>query len=205
MQNTQNLPDQSDVTAADSETKVKASEPVTSVNTDAKAVPKKAAKPVFTLPKKASATPAKSPSANASPAKPVAKTAPKAAAKAVAKPAASATEKLAKVAPAKAAPKAATKPVAKNPPKASKQAAPKETKEAKDKKVKLVRDSIAIPKTEYAVLAELKLRAAKLASEAKKTEIIRAGIKALASMSDKDFLAAVKSVPNLKTGRPSKD
>ncbi len=77
-------------------------------------------------------------------------------------------------------------------------------KSDKDKKIKMVRDSIAIPKAEYLVLDSLKLRAATLAIPAKKTEILRAGIKALAAMSDKAFLSAVRSVPNLKTGRPAK-
>lgn len=80
---------------------------------------------------------------------------------------------------------------------------PKQDKPAKSKKPKLVRDSFTIPKAEYLVLDELKLRAAKLASPVKKTELIRAGIKALAGMSDTSFLAAVKAVPVIKTGRPA--
>jgi hypothetical protein len=83
--------------------------------------------------------------------------------------------------------------------------APPTSKLDKEKKIKMVRDSISIPKAEYVVLDALKLRAATLAAPAKKTEIIRAGIKALAAMSDKAFLSAVRSVPNLKTGRPAKD
>lgn len=75
---------------------------------------------------------------------------------------------------------------------------------AKDKKIKLVRDSISIPKDEYVVLAELKLRAGKLSVPVKKTELIRAGIKALAAMPNAAFLSAVRAVPNLKTGRPAK-
>lgn len=71
-------------------------------------------------------------------------------------------------------------------------------------KTKVVRDSFTIPKPEYAVLDELKLRAAKLATPTKKSELIRAGIKALAGLSDKAFLAAIDQVPNLKTGRPPK-
>jgi hypothetical protein len=74
----------------------------------------------------------------------------------------------------------------------------------KKKKPKMVRDSFTIPKAEYAVLAELKERAAGLHISAKKTELVRAGIKALAGMSDASFATAVKGVPNLKTGRPTK-
>lgn len=77
-------------------------------------------------------------------------------------------------------------------------------KQLKDKKIKMVRDSIAIPKTEYLVLDEMKLRAGKLEVQIKKTELIRAGIKLLAALPDAAFQAALRAVPNLKTGRPSK-
>ena len=77
-------------------------------------------------------------------------------------------------------------------------------KPAKAKKPKMVRDSMTMPKAEYAVLDELKLRAAKLGNPMKKTELLRAGIKALAAMSETGFVVALKAVPSLKTGRPSK-
>lgn len=79
-----------------------------------------------------------------------------------------------------------------------------EAKPSKAKKPKLVRDSFTIPKTEYAVLDELKQRAVKLAHPVKKSELLRAGIKALSGMSDAALLAALKAVPSIKTGRPSK-
>jgi hypothetical protein len=78
------------------------------------------------------------------------------------------------------------------------------SKPPKLKKTKMVRDSMTIPKAEYAVLDTLKLRAAKLSKPTKKTELLRAGIKALAAMSDASFLLALKAVPSLKTGRPGK-
>ena len=68
----------------------------------------------------------------------------------------------------------------------------------------MVRDSLTMPKLEYVVLEALKLRAAKMSTPVKKTELIRAGIKALAAMADTAFLDAVRAVPSLKTGRPSK-
>lgn len=135
------------------------------------------------------------------PAKSVAKPSAKAATKPVAPVVKKATPKPAIKVGAKVEPKV----IVKTTPKSAMLPAAKEPKVAKNKKMKLVRDSIAIPKDEYSVLADLKLRAAKLACEAKKTEIIRAGIKALAAMSDKEFLAVVRSVPNLKTGRPVKN
>ena len=77
-------------------------------------------------------------------------------------------------------------------------------KPASPKKPKLVRDSFTIPKVEYAVLDHLKQRADRLASPAKKSELLRAGIKALAAMSNAAFVAALGVVPAIKTGRPSK-
>jgi len=74
----------------------------------------------------------------------------------------------------------------------------------KPKKPKLVRDSFTMPKGEYAVLDELKMRAAKLGRPTKKSEVLRAGVQALAALGDAAFLAAVNGVPAIKTGRPAK-
>ncbi len=82
---------------------------------------------------------------------------------------------------------------------------PKAAKPAREKKAKLVRDSFTIPKDEYGALGELKHRAGSLALPIKKSELLRAGIKALTAMSDRAFLAALKAVPTIKTGRPAKD
>jgi hypothetical protein len=120
----------------------------------------------------------KSPAAKAPAKKPVLK---KAAAKPTAKPATKA--------PIKAAAPKTTKPV-------------KVVKPAKVKKPKLVRDSFTIPKDEYVVIDALKTRAGKLGQPIKKSELLRAGIKALAAMSDIQFKAALSNVPTIKTGRP---
>lgn len=85
------------------------------------------------------------------------------------------------------------------PPRATKNALP--VPPAKPKQ-KLVRDSFTIPKPEYAVLQNLKARAAALKRPIKKSELLRAGIAALNGMPDKTFLAALNAVPSLKTGRP---
>lgn len=112
-----------------------------------------------------------------------------------------------KLAIKKAAPVA--KPVAKSTARkpASANTAPKivkQSKPAKPKKIKMVRDSMSIPKDEYTVLQDLKVRASKLGMSVKKTEVLRAGIKALASLSDAALLTSLKAVPSLKTGRPAK-
>jgi len=106
--------------------------------------------------------------------------------------------------------KPAAKGAPKSAPKAKKPAAPKPVakpvvaKPVKEKKPKMVRDSFTMPKPEYVVMDALKLRAAKLTVSVKKTELLRAGVKALAAMEDAAFLAAVQAVPSLKTGRPAK-
>lgn len=124
------------------------------------------------------------------------------------KPAAKAATPKSKAASARSAAPAAKAPAKKaakpaKPPKADKP--PKAEKEDKARKPKLVRDSFTIPKTEYAVLEDLKLRAAKLGRPAKKSEVLRAGVMALAAMGDAAFLASVTGVPAIKTGRPAKD
>jgi hypothetical protein len=78
----------------------------------------------------------------------------------------------------------------------------KTVKPAKVKKPKLVRDSFTIPKDEYVVIESLKTRAGKLGQAVKKSELLRAGVKALAAMSDIQFKAALSNVPTIKTGRP---
>jgi hypothetical protein len=142
------------------------------VSTTAKKAPLKTT--AKTAAKKATRTPAKAPAK-----KPVVK-------KAAAKPV---TKTAVKKAPVKAAPAKPAKPV-------------KAAKPAKVKKPKLVRDSFTIPKDEYVVIDSLKLRAGKLGQAVKKSELLRAGVKALAAMTDIQFKAALSNVPTIKTGRP---
>jgi hypothetical protein len=109
---------------------------------------------------------------------------------------------------------AVAKPVAKSPAAAPVKAQPATPAKAKPDapvakakpvaKPKLVRDSFTMPKTEYAAIDALKQRAAQLARPAKKSELLRAGIKALSALDDKALLAALQSVPTIKTGRPNK-
>ena len=98
-----------------------------------------------------------------------------------------------------AEPKGVSAEVADRPPAAKAEEAPPQATKARPK---LVRDSFTIPKSEYAVLEALKLRAANLTRPTKKSELLRAGIGALDAMTDKAFLVALNRVPSLKTGRP---
>ena len=78
-------------------------------------------------------------------------------------------------------------------------------KPAKAHKPKLVRDSFTMPKDEYQVIDALKRRALGLQKQVRKSELLRAGIQALAAMNDRTFLKAITDVPTLKTGRPKAD
>ncbi len=91
-----------------------------------------------------------------------------------------------------------TKPAAK---KAEKVAKP--VKE-KTPKLKMERDSFTIPKAEYAQLYVLKERLVKLGQPAKKSELLRAGIMQLTTMTDTALKAVMSKVPTIKTGRPKK-
>lgn len=119
----------------------------------------------------------------------------KAVANPIAKTAATVALRVSTRTPVKAGPKVVIAALAK----------PKVDKLLKAKKPKLVRDSFTIPKLEYLILEELKQRSSILGNSTKKSELIRAGIKALAAMADANFLAALRSVPAIKTGRPAKD
>ena len=74
----------------------------------------------------------------------------------------------------------------------------------KPEKLKLVRDSFTIPKFEYGVLQVLKTRASHLGRPTKKSEIVRAGVKALEALTDADFLACLSSLPATKPARAAK-
>lgn len=77
-------------------------------------------------------------------------------------------------------------------------------KSIKPDKVKMERDSFTMPKDEYAQLAELKARLLALGKPAKKSELLRAGIKQLFAMTDLRLKKAMADVPVIKTGRPKK-
>ena len=104
-----------------------------------------------------------------------------------------------KAGPARAAPAAKkAKPAAPVPAPAPQSAA----KAAKAHKPKLVRDSFTMPKDEYQVIEALKGRALELGKHVRKSELLRAGIRALAELNDRALLKALDAVPTLKTGRP---
>ena len=86
----------------------------------------------------------------------------------------------------------------------TKKTAKKDTKKVKTEKVKMERDSFTMPKDEYAQLSLLKARLTAMGQPAKKSELLRAGIKLLAAMSDNTLKTTLAKVPVIKTGRPNK-
>lgn len=77
-------------------------------------------------------------------------------------------------------------------------------KKPKSDKVKMERDSFTMPKDEYAQIALLKARLTSMGQPAKKSELLRAGIKLLAAMSDNTLKTTLAKIPVIKTGRPNK-
>lgn len=182
-------------------TTANADQPSASNTAPASSAPAPAPAAVKAVAKRVVKTPAKKVAAPIKPVvkvaiKPVAKkAAPRTAVKSVVSATPTVAPKAAVKTPAKVEPKTAIAPAAKQ----------SEVKLLKTKKPKLVRDSFTIPKLEYLKLEELKHRSIKLGNSIKKSELIRAGIMALAAMSDTNFLKATNAVPAIKTGRPAKD
>lgn len=152
--------------------------------------------------------------------KPAAKTAAKPVTKAVAKPAAKKPEAkqpelkkpAAKATPASKPAKAA-KPVpalkadkVSKPKQATKQAAKPSTKPqvAKPAKPKMVRDSFTMPQADFDLVHLLKERALGFRRPTKKSELLRAGLQALARLDAKALQAVLDALPALKAGRPKK-
>jgi hypothetical protein len=103
----------------------------------------------------------------------------------------------------KSAAKPAAKPVAKpaSKPAARKPAVTAAAKAAKAK-LKLVRDSFTMPKADFDLINVLKERALNSKRPAKKSELLRAGLYALAALTDAQLLARLDKLAALKPGRP---
>ena len=71
-------------------------------------------------------------------------------------------------------------------------------------RAKLVRDGFTMPETDYALLKELKQRLHGVNREAKKSELLRAGLQALALLDARSLAAALDRLEPIKTGRPRK-
>ncbi len=71
-------------------------------------------------------------------------------------------------------------------------------------RAKLVRDGFTMPEADYALIAELKHRLHDVKREAKKSELLRAGLQALALLDAPTLAAALDRLDPVKTGRPRK-
>jgi hypothetical protein len=69
---------------------------------------------------------------------------------------------------------------------------------------KPVRDSFTMPEADFSLVATLKARALAGQRETKKSELLRAGLHALAAMDSPTLLAALRALEPIKTGRPKK-
>jgi hypothetical protein len=137
--------------------------------------------------------------ATATKAKPAAtpKSRPKAAAATKARPAAA----------PKTRPAAAAKPVKASPVTAPAKAEKTDKSKMAGKHVapqKVVRDSFTMPKDDYAMIAILKKKATEMGIVARKSEILRAGLKALSGLNLTQLKTRLASVEKIKTGRPHK-
>jgi hypothetical protein len=72
-------------------------------------------------------------------------------------------------------------------------------------KLKLVRDSFTMPRVDFELIAQLKERALAFKRSTKKSELLRAGLQALASFSDKQLQATLGALLPIKAGRPKKN
>ncbi len=71
-------------------------------------------------------------------------------------------------------------------------------------RAKLVRDGFTMPEEDFALIGELKKRLLANAREAKKSELLRAGLRVLNGLSDAALIDLFDQLDRVKTGRPKK-
>lgn len=111
----------------------------------------------------------------------------------------------AKIAPAKntaVAAKKLTKSVTK--PSVREAPRPAAKKPKGEHKKKVVRDSFTMPQSEYQKIADIKAICLKSKMHVKKSEVLRAGLKALAELNATQLRRALSELEKIKTGRPRK-
>jgi len=97
--------------------------------------------------------------------------------------------------------KPAVKLVAKKPVKAKPKSVVKKPK--KEPKTKVVRD-FSMPQVEYQKIAEIKEACLKAGLRVKKSEVFRAGLKALSEMNEAQLKRAIAGLGKIKADRPKK-
>lgn len=71
-------------------------------------------------------------------------------------------------------------------------------------RARLVRDSFTMPEADFALIATLKALAMDHKRAAKKSELLRAGLHALAALDGEALIKALEALQPLKVGRPKK-
>ncbi len=77
-----------------------------------------------------------------------------------------------------------------------------EAGKADKRRRKMVRDSFTMPREDFDQVVALKRRAEKLGRPARKSEVLRAGVHALAALDDTQFVALLEGLVVVKKGRP---
>lgn len=99
---------------------------------------------------------------------------------------------------------ASRNPLAVKTPSPAKNVVDEKAQPSKKPKHKLVRDSFTMPGNDFQLIDQLKQRALGFKRPAKKSELLRAGLHALVSLSDAKLKAALDALDPLKPGRPRK-
>jgi hypothetical protein len=103
------------------------------------------------------------------------------------------------------APKKASKAAARAPAGSSKpEAAGKPARKAAKLRPRLVRDSFTMPEADFELIAALKSKALDARRAAKKSELLRAGLRLLSALEAKVLVAALDKLEPVKIGRPRK-
>jgi hypothetical protein len=79
---------------------------------------------------------------------------------------------------------------------------PVDAPKSEKRKDKLVRDSFTMPAEDWALIQQLKDRAIDFKRPTKKSELLRAGLQALAALSDARLKLSLEKLSPLKVGRP---
>ena len=79
---------------------------------------------------------------------------------------------------------------------------PEKAEKAAKPRLRMVRDSFTMPEADFALIAQLKAGATAVGRPAKKSELLRAGLRLLAAQPAKALLGALDSLEQVKLGRP---
>jgi hypothetical protein len=82
--------------------------------------------------------------------------------------------------------------------------APAKRTKAPKLRIKPVRDSFTMPQADFSLIGTLKARALAAQRETKKSELLRAGLHALAALDTPALVAALNQLEPVKIGRPKK-